>query len=95
MAENNSKSWQFNRQINVSTLIQLVLLAVLIVGCWVNLQRQLDLLQHDVRILLQSQKSFERNLESLSAKSISYEYRIRAIEKHIPTASIAEGCLKP
>ncbi len=95
MAEKNSKSWQFNRQINVSTLIQLVLLAALIVGSWVNLQRQLDLLQHDVSILLQSQKSFERNLESLSAKSISYEYRIRAIEKHIPTASIAEGGLKP
>ncbi len=81
MAEKNSKSWQFNRQINVSTLIQLVLLAALIVGSWVNLQRQLDLLQHDVSILLQSQKSVERNLESLSAKSISYEYRIRAIEK--------------
>ena len=81
MAEKNSKSWQFNRQINVSTLIQLVLLAALIVGSWVNLQRQLDLLQHDVSMLLQSQKSFEQKLESLLAKSISYEYRIRAIEK--------------
>ncbi len=75
------RSWEFNRQINVSTLIQLVLLAALIVGSWVNLQRQLDLLQHDVSILLQGQKSFEQKLESLSAKSISYEYRIRAIEK--------------
>ena len=44
MAEANSKSWQFNRQINVSVLVQLVLLASLIVGSWVNLQRQLDLL---------------------------------------------------
>ena len=95
MAEKNSKSWQFNRQINVSTLIQLVLLAALIVGSWVNLQRQLDLLQHDVSMLLQSQKSFEQKLESLLAKSISYEYRLRTIEKHIPTANIAEGGLKP
>ena len=76
------RSWEFNRQINVSTLIQLVLLAALIIGSWVNLQRQLDLLQHDVSILLQSQRNFEQKLESLSAKSISYEYRIRAIEKH-------------
>ena len=90
MAEKNSKSWQFNRQINVSTLIQLVLLAALIVGSWVNLQRQLDLLQHDVSILLQSQKSFERNLESLSAKSISYEYRIRAIEKTLTKSDVAQ-----
>jgi hypothetical protein len=95
MAEKNSKSWQFNRQINVSTLIQLLLLAALIVGSWVNLQRQLDLLQHDVSMLLQSQRSFEQKLESLSAKSISYEYRLQTIEKHIPTANIAEGGLKP
>jgi septal ring factor EnvC (AmiA/AmiB activator) len=81
MEERNSKSWQFNRQINVSTLIQLVSLAVLIVGSWVNLQRQLDSLQHDVSTLLQNQKSFEQKLESLSSESISYEYRIRALEK--------------
>jgi hypothetical protein len=30
---------------------------------------------------LQNQKSFEQKLESLSAESISYEYRIRALEK--------------
>ncbi len=92
MAEENLKSWRLNRQINVSTLIQLVLLAALIVGSWVNLQRQLDLLQHDVSMLLQGQKSFERKLESLSAKSISYEYRIRAIEK---TLTKSDATQKP
>lgn len=91
----NQQDWRFNRRINLSALIQLAFLASLIVGSWVNLQRQLDLLQHDVSILLQSQKSFERKLESLQTKSISYEYRLRTIEKHIPTANIAEGCLKP
>ncbi len=83
MAEGNSKSWQFNRQINVSVMVQLVLLASLIVGSWVNLQRQLDLLQRDVSMLLQCQKNFEQKLESLWSKSISYEYRLRAIEKQI------------
>jgi len=77
------QSWQLNRQINISTLVQLLFLASLIVGSWVNLQRQLDLLQHDVSMLLQCQKNFEQKLESLSAKSISYEYRLRAIEKQI------------
>ncbi len=81
MAEGNSKSWQFNRQINVSVLVQLVLLASLIVGSWVNLQRQLDLLQRDVSMLLQSQHGIEQKLESLWTKSISYEYRLQAIEK--------------
>ena len=81
MTENNSKNWQFSRQINVSTLVQLVFLACLIIGSYVNLQRQLDLLQRDVTMLLQCQKSFEQKLESLSAKSISYEYRLQALEK--------------
>ena len=104
MAKDNSRNWQFNRRINLSVLIQLVLLASLIVGSWVNLQRQLDLLQHDVTYLCQCQKNFERKLESLWSKSISYEYRLRAIErdpilqevrkmgiqKHIPEADIAD-----
>jgi flagellar biosynthesis chaperone FliJ len=81
MDENNSRTWQFNRQINLSVLVQLLLLASLIVGSYVNLQRQLDLLQRDVTMLLQCQRSFEQKLETLSAKSISYEYRLQALEK--------------
>lgn len=81
MANEDSKSWQFNRQINVSTLVQLVLLACLIIGSYVNLQRQLDLLQRDVTMLLQCQKDSTQKLEDLSAKSISYEFRLQALEK--------------
>ena len=81
MTPTNSKSWRLNRQINLSVIVQLVLLASLIVGSWVNLQRQLDLLQRDVSMLLQSQNSIEQKLESLWTKSISYEYRLQAVEK--------------
>ena len=91
MARNDSKSWQFSRQINVSVLVQLVFLASLIVGSWVNLQRQLDLLQRDVTYLCRFQKTFEAKLESLSAKSISFEYRLRALEKPISEVNIAEN----
>lgn len=81
MTPGNSKSWRLNRQINLSVIVQLVLLASLIVGSWVNLQRQLDLLQCDVSMLLESQNSIEQKLESLWTKSISHEYRLQAIEK--------------
>ncbi len=81
MVEENSRSWQFNRQVNLSVLIQLVFLASLIVGSWVNLQRQLDLLQRDVTYLCQCQENVEQKLESLWSKSISYEYRLQALEK--------------
>jgi len=90
MSEENSKSWRLNRQVNLSVLVQLVLLASLIVGSWINLQRQLDLLQHDVSMLLQCQKNFEQKIESLQTKSISYEYRLRAIETFFTKANIPE-----
>ena len=79
----NSRSWRLNRQINVTMIIQIILLASLIVGSWVNLQRQLDLLQRDVNMLLIGQREFEEKIESLWNKSISYEYRLQAIEKNI------------
>jgi hypothetical protein len=66
--------------------MQLLLLASLIVGSWLNLQTQLDLLQRDVGMLLAGQKEFEQKFESLSLKSISYDYRLRAIEKNIAEA---------
>ena len=91
MTQNNSRTWQLNRQINLSVLIQLVLLASLIVGSWVNLQRQLDLLQRDVTMLLQSQHDFQQKLELLSAKSLSYEYRLQAIEKVLSKAETHKG----
>ena len=94
MPNMNSKSWQFNRQVNVSTLIQLVLLACLIIGSYVNLQRQLDLLQRDVSMLLQCQKNSRRKFEGLSAKSISYEYRLRAVERGIGDAKFRGEALR-
>ena len=81
MGQENSKLWQLNRQVNISTLVQLALLACLIIAGYVNLQSRLDLLQRDVTMLLQSQKAFSQKLEDLSTKSISYEYRLRALEK--------------
>ena len=79
----NNKTWHLNRQINLSVIIQLVLLAGLILGSWVNLQRQLDLLQHDVTLLLQCQKELQNKFETLSERSISYEYRLQMLEKTI------------
>ncbi len=81
MGEGNSKVWRVNRQVNVSVFIQLVFLASLIVGSWVNLQRQLDLLQHDVRLILETQRAFGEKFEKLQEKAIAYEWRLRAVER--------------
>lgn len=90
MEKENLRFWRFDRQVNLSMLIQLALLASLIVGSWVNLQRQLYLLQHDVTMLLACQKNFEQKLETLSAKSISYEYRLQALEKDLDKRDLPE-----
>lgn len=81
MAGENSNRWRLNRQINLSVIVQLLLLASLILGSWINLQRQLDLLQRDVNMLLDGQRKFEQKIELLWSRSISHEYRLRAIEK--------------
>lgn len=91
MAEGNSKGWRLNRQVGLSVFIQLIFLASLIVGSWVNLQGQLDLLSHDVRLILERQKAFSEKCESLQEKSIACEYRLRAVEKAIPHTDIGEG----
>lgn len=91
MIPRNSKSWRLNRQINLSVIVQLMLLASLIVGSWLNLQRQLDLLQRDVNMLLQSQETLQEKIESLWTQSISHEYRLQAVEKHFIKADLTEG----
>jgi hypothetical protein len=90
MADRQKKNWNFNKQIDLSVLIQLIFLAALIVGTWVNLQKQLSSLQHDITSLIETQKEFQQRIEELSRTSITYEYRLRAIEKKIPDADIGK-----
>lgn len=81
MASTNVNSWQIDRRISLGFILQVIVLATLIIGSWVNLQRQLDLLQCDVSMLLNSQKRFCEKTEKLEAKCIAMEWRIRSIEK--------------
>ena len=78
--------WRLERRVSVSVLIQLLTLAGLIVGSWVNLQRQLDIVSHDVKQLLTVQEKFCEKLESLQEKTIAHEYRLRHIEQKRGTA---------
>lgn len=83
MSKDNATSWRLDRRVNLSVLMQLIVLVSLILGSWVNLQRQLGLLQHDVAALLQSQKEFQQRLQTLSERSLSCEYRLQTVEKQL------------
>ncbi len=76
-----SKRWRLERRVSVSVLVQLVTLAALIVGSWVNLQRQLDLVSHDVKQLLTAQEKFCDKLDRLQEKTIAHEYRLQTLEQ--------------
>jgi hypothetical protein len=81
MTRENTAHWRLDRRVNLSVLLQLMVLASMILASWVNLQRQLDSLQHDVTTLLASQKEFQQRFERLSERSLSCEYRLQVIEK--------------
>lgn len=80
MATGKESSWQVDRRISLGFILQVLVLATLIIGSWINLQWQLDLLQRDVSILLDSQKRFCEKTEKLEAKYIAMEWRIRGVE---------------
>ena len=78
--EKGKGDWRFDRQVNLSVLVQIVLLASLIVCSWVNLQRQLDGLCRDVSSLVEDTKQFQIKLETMTEKQIAHEYRLRTVE---------------
>lgn len=82
MAGTDGGSWQISRRVSLDFILQVGVLAVLIIGSWVNLQWQLDLLQRDVSMLLESQKMFCEKTEKLEAKCIAMEWRIRGIKSN-------------
>ena len=91
MIKKEKKNWYFNKQIDLSVLVQIIFLAVLIVGSWVNLQKQLSSLQHDITNLLETQRQFQQRIEELNKANICYEYRLRSLEKKMPEADIGKN----
>lgn len=79
MTENNS--WRFRKEVNLSAVLQLCLMVSLILGSWLNLQRRIDTLQHDVDALLKGQERFSDKAEVLSAQCVRYEYRLELLER--------------
>jgi uncharacterized membrane protein YqgA involved in biofilm formation len=73
--------WRFEKRMNVSGVVQVLMLAGLIVGSWFNLQRQLDLLGRDVRQLLQTQEKLCDKADRLGDTVVAHEYQIREMEK--------------
>ena len=80
MTEENEIKWRLNRKVTLSSLVQVLLLASLIIGSWLNLQRQLDLLQRDVALLLRRHEEYKAKMEHIAEEIFAHEYRLRSLE---------------
>lgn len=77
--------WRLDRHVSLSVLVQVVTLATLILGSWVNLQRQLDIVSHDVKQLLAAQEKIADKLQTLHETTIAHEYRLQTVEQKCQT----------
>ena len=72
--------WRLDRQVNLSMLIQLVLLASLILGQWMDTQRRLDRVSYDVTRLGEQLEQFGRRLDGVNEKTLAHEVRLSVLE---------------
>lgn len=91
MVKQDSRRWRLDRRIDLSVLLQIMTLASLIVGSWVNIQRQLDQLQRDVTLVVESQKSNATRLDAVSAQALAHEYRLQTVEKRFGAVGQSES----
>ena len=81
MSAANHSRWQMSRQVNVSMVVQLALLASLIVGNWVDGQRRMDRLSYDMTRVIDQVRQIGERMDSVNERTISHEYRLRAVEE--------------
>ncbi len=80
MQTTNDFRWRMDRQLNLAMLIQLVLLASLILGQWMDTQRRLDRVSYDVARLGEQLEQFGRRLDDIGEKTIANEVRLSVLE---------------
>lgn len=76
----NEFRWRMDRQVNLAMLIQLVLLASLIVGQWMDTQRRLDRVSYDVIQLSEQLDRFGERLDTIGEKTTAHDVRLSVLE---------------
>jgi len=76
-----NKGWTFRREVTFGVLLQLTVLVVMALAGWVNLQKQLAIIQHDLIRVLRAQQQVQTQIEYLSHQVQQHEYRISGLEE--------------
>ncbi len=77
----NTNSWQFRREITMGTMLHAIVLVMMIVVAWFNLEKELALIRNDLNQLNTTNTQLGKQLEQLTKQCTAYEYRLRNLEK--------------
>lgn len=78
---NRTSAWNFRREVNLGHLLQLLLLAVMAITAWTNLQQELALIQHELNRLVTTGQTLHQHMERLNSECLEHEYRLKTLEQ--------------
>ena len=77
----NENSWRFRREITFGTLLQVVALLLLMIAAWINLQKELAIIRHDLDTLVANSHVLQEHIEYLNHSCQEYEFRLSVLEQ--------------
>ena len=76
-----TSAWSFRREVTLGHLLHLILLAVMAITAWTNLQKELALIQHDLARLVTNSQTLHQYMERLNSECLDHGYRLKTLEK--------------
>jgi len=78
---NESTRWCFRREITLGTILHLIVILVMVIAGWSNLQKELVLIRHELGQLIISKEQLCEHMEQLNERSRRHDYRIMKLEE--------------
>ena len=77
------KQWEISKTLNITMVIQMVLLAGLIFNSWKDVEYQLDILKKDTAKIIETQNNICDLQKQEELKFVTLECRIQSLEQKI------------
>jgi len=74
-------TWRFRREITLPAILHLLVILIMLVAGWSNLQKDLALIQHDLDQLIHANVGLQERIEKLARRQQDHEYRLKTLER--------------
>ena len=74
-------TWRFRREITLPAILHLLVILIMLVAGWSNLQKDLALIQHDLDQLIHANAELGERIEKLADRQQDHEYRLKTLER--------------